>query len=104
MRESPARCRRLGRSATGAAVIYGRVGKLCPTFISGTEKRRFSVPLLIKLNTQLYIFCCTGRQSSQDNNWSKSVVILSGSLIGGNWYAYLLAGVWLAYARSVSGQ
>ena len=45
------------------------------TFKSGTERRRFSVSLLMtwchridfpksKLNTELYIFCCTGRRSA----------------------------------------
>ena len=51
----------------------GRDGKFRSTLESGTEKRRFSVLLLItwchqtdlpksKLNTELYIFCCTGSQ------------------------------------------
>ena len=53
--------------------LYGKDGKFCATFKSGTDKRPFSVKLLMtwchqsdlpksKLNTELYIFCCSGRQ------------------------------------------
>jgi len=59
----------------GPQNLYGRNGKFHATFKSGREKRRFSVPLLntwchqidfpkSKLNTELYIFCCTGRGKS----------------------------------------
>jgi len=89
----------------GTQCVYGRDGKFDPTVKSATESRRFPIPLLMtwchyidhtksELHTELFIFCCTGRQLSQEN-WSKSVVGLSGSLVVGNWYAYLLAGVWL---------
>jgi len=50
--------------------LYDRDGKFCPTFKSGTEKHRFSVPLLMtwchqidhpksKSKTEWCIFCCT---------------------------------------------
>jgi len=60
--------------AVGPQNLYGRDGKLYATFKCGMEKRWFSVPLLMtwchqidlpksKVNTDLCIFGCTGRQN-----------------------------------------
>jgi len=67
----------------GAMDLWCTDSKFHTTCTSGTEKRGFSMPLLTtwsfwgwcrrtnlpksKLNTELYIFRCTGHQSSQDN-------------------------------------